>query len=146
MLRGATYYVYTLRGREIRLETWCRRRSSRLHDIYFREKRFSKERKREREVLFRLRNSVDFNWKRNVVEWIALGKRFLGKITSLSSNPFTREREGRGWFKNILLPFDDGRRGSPFRRHWLLLHHIPAHPIPNHALYPLTGQNQHDCG
>lgn len=124
--------------------------SSSLEDIYFPEKRFSRKREREREkVLFRSRNSLDFNWKQNVVEWIpvALGKRFLGKITCrLPFSFFQPFYPRRGRFKNILLPFDDGRRSSPFRRRWLLLHHVSAHPISNHALYPLTGQNQHDCG
>lgn len=45
--------------------------SSSLEDIYFLEKRFSRKRERKREkVLFRSRNSLDFNWKQNVVEWI----------------------------------------------------------------------------
>lgn len=43
------------------------------------------------------------------------------------------------------LPFDDSRRGTPFRRSLLLLHHVVTHPVSNHAFYPLASQNQHDC-
>lgn len=112
-----------------------------------------------REAFLGEKERGDFYFDRGTPRWIltgskmssngfltvALGETFLRKNNtppSPSSQPFY----SRSRFKNILLPFDDGRRSSPFRRHCILLHHVPAHPISNHALYPLTSQNQHDCG
>lgn len=124
------------------------RRRNILEDIYFRERRFSGKKREEIFISIEgLRGGflTGSKMSSNGFLTVALGETFLRKNNtppSPSSQPFY----SRSRFKNILLPFDDGRRSSPFRRHCILLHHVPAHPISNHALYPLTSQNQHDCG
>ena len=50
--------------------------------------------------------------------------------------------------ENIVSPFDDRRGSASFRWCWFvfLFYDVVAHPVADHAFYPLTSQNQHDCG
>lgn len=90
-----------------------------------------------------------------IVEWIEFpahrgnilrknNNRYLPRFYLVSLCPVPRERR-ETLIKNIVLPFNDRWSSASFHRCWFVLYDIVTHPVPDHAFYPLTSQNQHDC-